>query len=218
MTTALQTSINAAQRVDPQLKRISNDASPFMTFQGMANYYGQKAGNYFLNKSGDLPTKYAKFQSELKAAPEALVKSYGLNPTNETIQRMADVIEPVIGETGTQYKQRILGTLQDLEDEQIKLAQHQLGYGINLSQNAVPASAPNGAPSAMPPATPANSSQATPAPGSNAPQPSITVPQDMLPKATDKIPPPWPNNKGPINADDPLIEGRMPPERFCLDG
>lgn len=132
-TTALQTSINAAQRVAPQLERIASEAAPFMTLEGQGNTLYQRVKNYAFGGKSDIPTKYAEFKANLKAAPEALVKSYGLNPTNETIERMADVIEPSIGETGDQYKNRILTTLEQIKQEQIKLGQSQLYGGIKVS-------------------------------------------------------------------------------------
>lgn len=137
MTTALQTAVNAAKRVEPQLQRIATEAEPFMSAGGQGKLQLQRLGNYFAGKKGDLPTKYAKFQSDLAAAPEALVKSYGLNPTNETIERMARVIEPYNGETGEQYKARILGTLENIRQEQIGVGEQQLAQGISIPKEQV---------------------------------------------------------------------------------
>ncbi|MDD5211908.1 MAG: hypothetical protein PHV62_05795 [Sulfuricurvum sp.] len=156
--TALQTSINAAQRVTPQLERIASEAAPFMTLQGELTNQFQRGKNYIFGGNEKLPTGYAKFQSDLKAAPEALVKSYGLNPTNETIERMANVIEPYRGETADQYKQRILGTLENIKDEQIKIGQSQLYGGIKVSPDNAPANSSGNSGS---PANPANSANAS---------------------------------------------------------
>ena len=134
--TSLQTSINAAQRVTPQLNRIAQEAAPFLTASGLGKMQYQRLGNFFLNKNDTLPTGYAKFQSDLKAAPEALVKSYGLNPTNETIERMAQVIEPYAGETGPQYSQRILDTLDHIKQEQESIGLSQLYGGIKVNPDS----------------------------------------------------------------------------------
>lgn len=131
--TASQNAINAAKRVEPQLQRLADQASPFLSATGMIGKTAEQGWNYlFPHHAGLLPTKYADFQSTLKAAPEALVKAYGLSPTNETIQRMQEVIEPVVGETGPQYKERILRSLENLQNEQVGVSQSQLSGGFEL--------------------------------------------------------------------------------------
>jgi len=134
--TAAQNSINAAKRVIPQLKRISELAAPFMSAEGKVQNQYERMKNLFFPDSknpGKLPTQYAKLQSTLQSAPEALVKAYGLRPTNETIERMQKVIEPYPGETGTQYQQRILDELQSIYNEQISVSQNQIAQGFNVS-------------------------------------------------------------------------------------
>lgn len=142
--TALQTSITAAKRVAPQLERIANHAAPFMTLGGEANTFYQRGKNYAFGGKSELPSQYANFQSELKAAPESLVKAYGLNPTNETIERMASVIEPLRGETAETYKQRILTTLDNIKNEQEKQPEGQLYGGINVSPSDQQSTASSG--------------------------------------------------------------------------
>lgn len=128
--TSLQTSITAAKRVIPQLQRIATDAAPFMTLGGEADTLYQRGKNWAFGGKSELPSQYAAFQSELKAAPESLVKAYGLNPTNETIERMAAVIEPYRGETADTYQNRILNTLENIKNEQEKQGEGQLYGGI----------------------------------------------------------------------------------------
>jgi len=94
--TSLQTSITAAKRVAPQLERIASDAAPFMTLQDEAKTWLERGKNYAFGGNSELPSKYAAYQSELKAAPESLVKAYGLNPTNETIERMSAVMSLIV--------------------------------------------------------------------------------------------------------------------------
>lgn len=133
--TASQNSINAAKRVEPQLERLANDAAPFMSLSGIAGNQIQRAWNLlFPDHAGDLPGKYARFQSTLQSAPEALVKAYGLRPTNETIERMQKVIEPYLGETKDQYKSRIKDQLKQIHDEQIMISSEQLSQGFPTSE------------------------------------------------------------------------------------
>lgn len=138
--TAAQNSINAAKRVEPQLEKLADAAGPFLSAGGIVGNQFQRGWNLvFPNKAGKLPTQYAQFNSLLQSAPEALVKSYGLRPTNETIDRMQKVIEPYMGETKDQYKARILSQLEALRTEQIGVSQQQLSQGFNLGGGQQPA-------------------------------------------------------------------------------
>ncbi len=134
--TAFQSSINAAERVAPQLERIADLAGPFLSLKGMADNQVDRVLN-LVDPAGQrkLPAQYAKYQSILKAAPEALVKSYGLRPTNETIHRMQQIIEPYTGETKEQYKERILDQLKAIQEEQVAIPSRQLERGFELSKN-----------------------------------------------------------------------------------
>lgn len=135
LRTDLQKSINAALRVEPQLKALSDAASPFLTAGGLAEMNFERVKNFFkLGKEGKLPSQYAKFKSLIQSAPEALVKAYGLRPTNETIERMQKVIEPYYGETKDDYKLRILNTLQSIKDEQIGVSKEQLSQGFTVGE------------------------------------------------------------------------------------
>lgn len=134
-----QKSINAVQRVTPQLEKLADLAAPFLSGGGMLkmelgrgiNYLTPNLSQNFPNIS-KLPTQYAKFLSVLKSVPEALVKAYGLNPTNETIDRMEQVVIPYQGEKKEQYKARILNTLEEIKKEQGGVSQENIGYGFPI--------------------------------------------------------------------------------------
>jgi hypothetical protein len=133
-----QTALNAAKRVEPQLQRLSEAAGPFMSAAGQIGNQFQRGWNLLVpSHPGKLPTQYADFQSILKSSPEALVKAYGLNPTNETIERMQKVIEPYMGETQDQYKNRILNQLEDIRQEQVNVTSKQLseGFPVDSEEN-----------------------------------------------------------------------------------
>lgn len=132
---AAQSSINAAERVAPQLERIADLAGPFLSLKGMAQNQIERLSN-LVDPTGQrqLPAKYAEYRSILKAAPEALVKSYGLRPTNETIHRMEQIIEPYFGETKEQYKTRIAKQLESIKEEQIGISKKQLSEGFKLGK------------------------------------------------------------------------------------
>lgn len=134
---AAQSSINAAERVAPQLERIADLAGPFLSLKGMAQNQIERLSN-LVDPTGQrqLPAKYAEYRAILKAAPEALVKSYGLRPTNETIHRMEQIIEPYFGETKEQYKTRIARQLESIKEEQIGISKKQLSEGFKLGKES----------------------------------------------------------------------------------
>lgn len=131
--TSMQSSINAAERVAPQLEKLSDLAAPFLSLKGIAENQLDRALN-LMDPGGQrkLPGQYARYQSLLKSAPESLVKSYGLNPTNKAIHRMEQVIEPYLGETAKQYKSRMLDQLNSIKEEQIGIAKKELSGGFNV--------------------------------------------------------------------------------------
>jgi hypothetical protein len=134
---AAQSSINAAERVAPQIEKLADLAAPFLSFQGKAQHHIQRLLN-LADPTGqrELPTKYAEYRSILKAAPEALVKAYGLRPTNETIERMQQVIEPYNGETKEQYKERMVRQLESIKQEQIGISKKNLAEGFPLGEES----------------------------------------------------------------------------------
>jgi len=138
--TANQRVIGAANRVTPQLQELADAAQPFQSLTGMGQEKLEELIN-FVHPSSEykLPTQHAKFQSLLKSAPESLLKAYGLNVSDETIKRMQDVIEPQRGETGNQYKARILDQINSIYRDQVGESQKQISQGFDLS-NQAPAS------------------------------------------------------------------------------
>jgi hypothetical protein len=136
--TAAQNSINATKRVTPQIEKLADLAAPFLSIGGKAQLQWERVKNLLnpdAKHQGKLPAQYAKFNSILQSAPEALVKSYGLRPTDETIKRMQKVIEPYSGETKEQYKTRMLDQLESLRNEQIAVSEENLGGGFELGGN-----------------------------------------------------------------------------------
>lgn len=134
LTDSLQTSINSIQRVTPILKRLSTEGKDFFTAKGMSKKYIESLGNFAFGQNNDLPSKYATFQADLKKAPEALIKDYGLRATNHALELMADTVKPVFGESAKTYEDRILSTLEEIRKEQGKLAIKQLKGGMNLDE------------------------------------------------------------------------------------
>lgn len=145
MGTTIQTQLLAAKRVEPQLERIANEWAPFMDLKGKGKLIGSQIGNFFgsslpkgtLEKIGlptdsTLPSQYAKAKSTTLTAPEALIKAYGLNATNETLDRLQQAIEPLVGENKSGYKTRIKNILEEIRQDQMAQSQQALGGGFNI--------------------------------------------------------------------------------------
>lgn len=142
----VQQQLLGAQRVQPQLERIANEWSPFLDLKGKAQLQGARIGNlvgssvspetlksFGLSPSSDLPSRYAKAMATTKTAPEALVKAYGINPTNETLNRLQEVIEPLVGENKEGYTHRIQQELAEIKQEQEALSAKALSSGFNVT-------------------------------------------------------------------------------------
>lgn len=126
-----QQTIIGAERVKPMLQRLYKEMAPFRTAKGDLALYAQGAGNYFLGQNNPLPSVYAAGQGDLATAPEGLLRAYGLRVSHEALELMKSKIKPYPGESGQQYGQRILNTLQELKQQQEQAAS-QLRGGIPL--------------------------------------------------------------------------------------
>ncbi len=154
----VQQQLLGAQRVQPQLERIAKEWEPFLDLKGQGQLLGGRVGNFIgssvspetlksfgLSASSDLPSKYAKAMATTKTAPEALVKAYGINPTNETLSRLQETIEPLMGENKEGYTRRIQQVLSEMKSEQESLSQKALSSGFNVTpgQETQPAQGDN---------------------------------------------------------------------------
>ncbi len=122
-TTTDQLTIAALQRVDPQVKRLMEVMPQFQQAGTAAKSYTQGLSNKYLNTDYKLPSERAEGEAILKAAPESLLKAYGLNVTNESLKSMEDMIKPGDGESPDGYRARLTRNLAEMEmfGEQAKL-------------------------------------------------------------------------------------------------
>lgn len=150
-TTTLQRNIQALQRVTPILNNLSTNLPQFQTAAGQGKLRTQQLGNFLFGMNNALPEAHASAQAQLAAAPESLIRAWGLNPTDATIARMSETIEPRFGESPAQYKNRISVDVPNQLKDMEKQAQQQLAEGIPLGtdQNGNPVAAAQ-APSVTP--------------------------------------------------------------------
>lgn len=119
-TSRLQQQVSAVENVKPILKNITDNLPQFQRGETRLKEKGEAFGNEWLYQNNALPAKWAKAQSALEVAPEALLKAYQLNTTDYAMQTMRRGAQPVKGETPKQYSDRILELLEELKERQIR--------------------------------------------------------------------------------------------------
>lgn len=129
-----QAAVAAISRVSPIINRLSTNLAPFQTLMGQSNLRFSQLENY-LGANTDAGNKYAIGKSDLEKAPESLLKAYGLNVTNESLDSMRRAVEPRFGESPEGYQSRIMLTLDDLKQNQSEAAQR-LQHGQVLNSSA----------------------------------------------------------------------------------
>lgn len=158
-STAIQTQLLGQERVAPQIERLATIWGPFMDVHGMSELTKGRIGEAFgrtvspdtlksfgLEANPDLASQYAEAEATVKTAPEALVKAYGLRPTNETLSRLEKAVVPIWGESADTYKDRMFRTLEQLRTEQGAPSKEALQSGFSsapISPISQPQSAQN---------------------------------------------------------------------------
>lgn len=130
-TTLDQRTVAAIQRVSPLINSLSNNLSPFQTASGQGKLRTAQLSNYLLGTNLPAPNQYAQGKSALEVAPEGLLRAWGLPATNESIERMQAAVEPRYGESSAGYKQRLVNTLQELQQNQSQ-AKGRLKSGMDV--------------------------------------------------------------------------------------
>lgn len=134
-----QQAIAAIDRVKPLLNSVGDNLAPFQTLAGQGQLRTGQLANLFGANSATA-NQYAKGQADLKMASESLLKGWGLNVTNESLETMQEAVKPRWGESPQGYKNRIATTLTQLQENQ-RQAAGRLKGGTNLDaagQQAAP--------------------------------------------------------------------------------
>jgi hypothetical protein len=127
-----QQTIAAMQRVEPQIDRIVNTLPQFQHANVKAQSYLQGVGNTFFGTDYRLPSKQAEGEAALESSPEALLKAFGLNVTDQSLSMMRKTVEPMRGESPSGYKERVLNQLQEMRMFQSQ-SKNRLMNGIVLN-------------------------------------------------------------------------------------
>ncbi len=132
-----QQTIASVGRVIPQIDRILKTLPQFQKVSQRGAAYLQGVSNSLLGTDYRLPSKLAEGKAALESAPEALLKAFGLNVTDQSMQMMQATVKPVQGESAEGYKHRIVEQLKEIKmfEDQSK---GRLASGITLKEGNQP--------------------------------------------------------------------------------
>lgn len=114
-TTTDQRTIAALQRVAPQVERLMQVLPQFQHANTNTQAFIQGLSNTYLGTDYRLPSEKAEGHAILNAAPESLLKAYGLNVTDDSMKSMRAMIEPGKGESPEGYRDRLTRNLAEMQ-------------------------------------------------------------------------------------------------------
>jgi hypothetical protein len=128
-----QATITGIKRVMPQIDVLVKNLPQFQRATTQAASYLEGVSNKYFGTNFNLPSKYAEGVAKLESAPEALIKTFGLQSTDQAVDMMKATIKPKDGESPAGYKARVLRALQELKlfEEQSK---DRLANGITVKE------------------------------------------------------------------------------------
>jgi hypothetical protein len=140
MATTDQTTIAAIDRVNPQINRILKTLPQFQKASRQGQAYAAGLANTFFGADYKLPSELAAGHAALESAPEALLKAFGLNTTDQALTMMRKTVEPAKGESANGYKERVLEQLKEIKMFQDQ-SKNRLANGISLKTSNDPQTA-----------------------------------------------------------------------------
>lgn len=131
--TKLQQSVIGMNNVLPYFDTIVKDLSQFQTGPEKAQLGYEKFANQWLGGNYEGPSIEAEGLASVNSAAEGLMRAFGLNATNESLNKMAEIMSPHKGESPEQYKKRAGKQAVDFLNIQKRAQAAQ--QGIPLTQN-----------------------------------------------------------------------------------
>jgi len=136
-TNYMQRAILASQQLQPLLGEIAEGQAPYLGAKGNATHAVDAVRNYLGVGSDDSlgrQNKYTTSEANLNVATEIMLKAFGLNSTHENFKAMRDVVQPRRGEDPENFKKRLSGEAERLQQRQMQY-QNALSGGYALNQN-----------------------------------------------------------------------------------
>lgn len=133
-STKEQRTIAGIKNLESYLDEITKTVPEFMTFSDKLALDAQKAGNYYLGKNYEGPSLYAEGQSNILKSAEGFINAFGLNATNENVEKAINIMTPLKGESKQGYINRNKRQLKEFI-EQRKRAESRLNEGVPVGQS-----------------------------------------------------------------------------------
>jgi hypothetical protein len=126
-----QQAIAAIDRAQLQLQHVVENLPQFQTAEMQAKTGLQGKLNQYFGTNYQLPSTYAYGNAELKNSVEALMKAYQLQATDKALDNVLESYQPVPGESGQGYANRLVKQIKDLHEFTIQ-NKGRLNNGITL--------------------------------------------------------------------------------------
>jgi hypothetical protein len=137
VTTQNQKAIMADERVKPLIQDLIKNDTQFATAKQQGALGLQRASNYLFGTDYEKPNQYAQAQQDISLAPESMLKAYGLNVTDKSLDTMRDAVKRVPGESNKGRERRLLGLLKSMSQNQQE-ARNAQSQGIDVTPQQPP--------------------------------------------------------------------------------
>lgn len=134
-TTQDQRTITGVQNAQQYLDEARQNMQNFVTPWQKAALHLAQIGNASLGGNSPLPSQYAAGKANITQAAEGIIKTFGLNATNENVNKVIDIMTPKYGETTASYNSRVMQEINNLA-QQGGRASSRLGSGFSLNNTA----------------------------------------------------------------------------------
>lgn len=104
----------------------------YSTLKDQASLGAQKLSNYVMGSNYDAPSKQAEAEAAITSSAEGFINSFGLNATNENVNKAADIMRRKTGESNQGYKQRLQNQLSDFVAQE-RRAKDRLASGTDVT-------------------------------------------------------------------------------------
>lgn len=128
-----QRAIAGLDNVNSYLNEAMKKMPQFVTGWQRAKLSGEGLANNWLGANYQAPSDYASGQAAIKESAEGFVNGFGLNATNENVDKAISIMTPTDGESPNGYKNRVAQQLTDFANQQQR-AKSRLKNGIPVDE------------------------------------------------------------------------------------
>jgi hypothetical protein len=130
-----QRAIAGAENIKDYLSKAILTLPQYQTATQKGGVGAQKLSNFLFGTNYDGPSKQAEGQAAVQEAAEGFINSFGLNATNENVNKAISIMTPKFGESTAQATARMQRQLQDFVSQEQR-AKDRLASGNEVGQAA----------------------------------------------------------------------------------